>query len=90
MLRGEGRLMLSDINFGNDERKPRPQVKIIGGLVNRTQLMSRMSVLDKSLGTIHPGRNKVERAELRHRISEDYHQSKVNIWLAFFLVFIIF
>ena len=55
--------------------------------VNRTQLTSRMSVLDKSLATILPGRNKVERAELRQRITEPYtqSQSKVNIWFAFFL-----
>merc|ERR1711874_954830 len=44
----------------------------------RTQLMSMMSVLDKSLITIHPDRNKVESAELRQRITEAYHQSKVR------------
>merc|ERR1711956_6590 len=42
------------------------------------QLMSMMSVLDKSLATIHPDRNKVESAELRQRITEAYHQSKVR------------
>merc|ERR1712130_289326 len=44
----------------------------------RTQLMSMMSVLDKSLATIYPDRNKVESAELRQRITEAYHQSKVR------------
>merc|ERR1719491_1018982 len=40
--------------------------------------MSMMSVLDKSLSTIHPDRIKVETAELRTRITEAYHQSKVR------------
>merc|ERR1719297_580658 len=44
----------------------------------RTQLMSMMCVLDKSLATIYPDRNKVESAELRQRITEAYHQSKVR------------
>merc|ERR1711976_435330 len=39
---------------------------------------SMMSVLDKSLATIHPDRNRVENAELRQRITEAYHQSKVR------------
>ena len=44
----------------------------------RTQLMTMMSVLEKSLVTIHPDRNKIENAELRQRIVDAYHQSKVS------------
>ena len=49
-------------------------VRLRGLIMHReqvcTQLMSMMSVLDKSLATIHPDRNKVESAELRKRITE--------------------
>jgi len=38
-----------------------------------------MSVLDNSLATSHPDRNKVEIAELRQRISEPYPQSQSKI-----------
>ena len=47
------------------------------------QLMSMMSVPDKSLVTIHPDRNKVENAELRQRITEADNkktiEKKVNL-----------
>merc|ERR1712109_354215 len=33
---------------------------------------------DKSLATIHPDRNRVENAELKTKITEAYHQSKVR------------
>merc|ERR1712123_36589 len=73
------------INFGTDlseaQRTDLPEGPHIQSMPSeqvRTQLMSMMSVLDKSLATIHPDRNKVESAELRQRITEAYHQSKVR------------
>ena len=44
----------------------------------RTQLMSMMFVLNKSLDTIHPDRLAIETAELKTKITEAYHQSKVR------------
>ena len=40
--------------------------------------MSMMTVLDKSVAIICPDRNKEETEELRKRITEVYHQSKVS------------
>merc|ERR1719402_735908 len=37
-----------------------------------------MGVLDKSLATIHPDRTQIETAELRQRITDAYHSSKVR------------
>ena len=45
----------------------------------RTQLMSMMSVLDKSITIISPDRNKKEIGDLRTRIIEAYHTTKVRI-----------
>jgi len=73
------------IHFGTDlsesQRTDMPEGPHIQAMPSeqvRTQLMSMMSVLDKSLSTIHPDRIKVETAELRTRITEAYHQSKVR------------
>ena len=44
----------------------------------RTQLMSMMFVLNKSLDTIHPDRLAIETSELKTKITEAYHQSKVR------------
>merc|ERR1711915_297064 len=44
----------------------------------RTQLMTMMSVLDKSVTIIAPGRNKQEVGELRNKITDAYHQSKTR------------
>merc|ERR1711892_739802 len=73
------------VHFGTDlseaQRTDLPEGPHIQSMPSeqvRTQLMSMMSVLDKSLATIHPDRNKVESAELRQRITEAYHQSKVR------------
>merc|ERR1712212_664872 len=73
------------VHFGTDlseaQRTDLPEGPHIQSMPSeqvRTQLMSMMSVLDKSLATIHPDRNKVENAELRQRITEAYHQSKVR------------
>ena len=44
----------------------------------RTQLMSMMTVLDKSVAIISPDRNKEETEEWGKRITEVYHQSKVS------------
>merc|ERR1719495_2200581 len=45
----------------------------------RTQLMSMMSVLDKSLTIICPDRNVRETGELRQRITRAYHESKDRV-----------
>jgi len=45
----------------------------------RTQLMSMMSVLDKSLTIICPDRNIREAGELRQRITRAYHESKDRV-----------
>lgn len=73
------------VHFGTDlseaQRTDLPEGPHIQSMPSeqvRTQLMSMMSVLDKSLATIHPDRNRVENAELRQRITEAYHQSKVR------------
>merc|ERR1712128_248997 len=73
------------VHFGTDlseaQRTDLPEGPHIQSMPSeqvRTQLMSMMSVLDKTLATIHPDRNKVESAELRQRITEAYHQSKVR------------
>merc|ERR1712130_60501 len=73
------------VHFGTDlseaQRTDLPEGPHIQSMPSeqvRTQLMSMMSVLDKSLATIYPDRNKVESAELRQRITEAYHQSKVR------------
>merc|ERR1719339_529982 len=44
----------------------------------RTQLMSMFNVLNKSLDTINPDRLQIETAELKTKITEAYHQSKVR------------
>jgi len=44
----------------------------------RTQLMRMLEVLDKCTKTIHPDQTKIENLELRQRIVEAYHQSKVR------------
>merc|ERR1712002_112439 len=73
------------VHFGTDlseaQRTDLPEGPHIQSMPSeqvRTQLMSMMCVLDKSLATIHPDRNKVANAELRQRITEAYHQSKVR------------
>merc|ERR1712240_395439 len=73
------------VHFGTDlseaQRTDLPEGPHIQSMPSeqvRTQLMSMMSVLDKSLASIYPDRNKVESAELRQRITEAYHQSKVR------------
>jgi len=73
------------VHFGTDLSEAQrtdiaegPHIQSMPSEQVRTQLMSMMSVLDKSLATIHPDRNKVENAELRQRITEAYHQSKVR------------
>merc|ERR1719351_711677 len=75
----------SSVHFGTDlaesqkaEVAEGPHVQAMPSEQVRTQLMSMMSVLDKSLATIYPERNKVESSELRQRITEAYHQSKVR------------
>merc|ERR1712013_562654 len=72
------------VHFGTDlseaQRTDLPEGPHIQSMPSeqvRTQLMSMMSVLDKSLATIHPDRNKVENAELRQRITEALY----NFWL---------
>jgi len=44
----------------------------------RTQLMRMLEVLDTCTKTIHPDQTKIENLELRQRIVEAYHQSKVR------------
>ena len=41
--------------------------------------MTMMSVLDKSVTIICPDRNKQEVGELRNKITDAYHQSKVSL-----------
>merc|ERR1719427_2330393 len=73
------------VNFGTDLSEAQrtdltegPNIQAMPSEQVRTQLMTMMSVLEKSLVTIHPDRNKIENAELRQRIVDAYHQSKVR------------
>merc|ERR1711962_1056416 len=73
------------VHFGTDlaesqkaEVQEGPHIQAMPSEQGRTQLMSMMSVLNKSLDTIHPDRMQIETAELRTKITEAYHQSKVR------------
>merc|ERR1711962_1582872 len=73
------------VHFGTDlaesqkaEVQEGPHIQAMPSEQVRTQLMSMMSVLNKSLDTIHPDRMQIETAELRTKITEAYHQSKVR------------
>merc|ERR1712059_148628 len=74
------------VHFGTDLSESQrtdlpegPHIQAMPSEQVRTQLMSMMSVLDKSLSTIYPERAKLETADLRTRITEAYHQSKVRV-----------
>merc|ERR1719325_178097 len=71
------------IHFGTDlseaQRTELPEGPTIQSMPSeqvRTQLMSMMKVLDKSLTIICPDRNKKEVGDLRTRITEAYHTTK--------------
>merc|ERR1719461_2132424 len=71
------------VHFGTDlseaQRTELPEGPTIQSMPSeqvRTQLMSMMSVLDKSLTIICPDRNKKEMGDLRVKITESYHQCK--------------
>merc|ERR1711962_1194597 len=73
------------VHFGTDlaesqkaEVQEGPHIQAMPSEQVWTQLMSMMSVLNKSLDTIHPDRMQIETAELRTKITEAYHQSKVR------------
>merc|ERR1719370_1809519 len=73
------------VHFGTDlaesqkaEVQEGPHIQAMPSEQVRTQLISMMSVLNKSLDTIHPDRMQIETAELRTKITEAYHQSKVR------------
>merc|ERR1719347_1361015 len=74
----------SAVNFGTDltecqrtEMPEGPHIQAMPSEQVRTQLMSMMKVLDKGLSTIYPDRAMLETAELRTKITEAYHQTKV-------------
>merc|ERR1719481_148947 len=74
----------SAVHFGTDltecqrtEMPEGPHIQAMPSEQVRTQLMSMMKVLDKGLSTIYPDRAKLETAELRTKITEAYHQTKV-------------
>lgn len=60
------------------EVKEGPHVQAMPSEQVRTQLMTMYAVLTKSLDTIHPDRLQLETGELKTRITEAYHQSKVR------------
>jgi len=71
--------------FGTDltesqrtDLKEGPHLQAMPSEQVRTQLMSMLAVLDKCTKTIHPDQTKIENLELRQRIVEAYHQSKVR------------
>merc|ERR1712002_817075 len=73
------------VHFGTDLSEAQrtdlpegPHIQAMPSEQVRTQLMSMMSVLNKSLDTIHPDRLQLETQELRTKITEAYHQSKVR------------
>merc|ERR1719188_1802854 len=75
----------SSVHFGTDlaesqkaEVAEGPHVQAMPSEQVRTQLMSMFNVLHKSLDTITPDRLQIETAELKTKITEAYHQSKVR------------
>merc|ERR1719188_2338353 len=71
------------VHFGTDlseaQRTELPEGPTIQNMPSeqvRTQLMSMMAVLDKSLMIICPDRNKNEVGDLRQRITRTYHETK--------------
>merc|ERR1712106_309168 len=75
----------SAVQFGTDltecqrtELPEGPHIQAMPSEQVRAQLMSMMKVLSKSLATIYPERQKIETTELRTKITEAYHQSKVR------------
>jgi len=75
----------SSVHFGTDlaesqkaEVAEGPHVQAMPSEQVRTQLMSMFNVLHKSLDTINPDRLQIETAELKTKITEAYHQSKVR------------
>merc|ERR1712066_59210 len=71
------------VHFGTDlseaQRTELPEGPTIQSMPSeqvRTQLMSMMNVLDKSLTIICPDRNKKEVGDLRNKITEAYHTTK--------------
>ena len=75
----------SSVHFGTDlaesqkaEVAEGPHVQAMPSEQVRTQLMSMFNVLNKSLDTINPDRLQIETAELKTKITEAYHQSKVR------------
>merc|ERR1719342_3702 len=73
------------VHFGTDlseaqrtEISEGPTIQSMPSEQVRTQLMTMMSVLDKSVTIICPDRNKQEVGELRNKITDAYHQSKTR------------
>merc|ERR1712142_1113247 len=73
------------VHFGTDlseaqrtEISEGPTIQTMPSEQVRTQLMTMMSVLDKSVTIIAPDRNKQEVGELRNKITDAYHQSKTR------------
>merc|ERR1712126_93578 len=71
------------VHFGTDlseaQRTELPEGPTIQNMPSeqvRTQLMSMMAVLDKSLTIICPDRNRTEIGDLRQRITRTYHETK--------------
>merc|ERR1712223_2311619 len=55
-----------------------PHVQAMPSEQVRTQLINMFNVMGKSLDTINPDRLQIETAELKTKITEAYHQSKVR------------
>merc|ERR1719278_1799909 len=75
----------SSVHFGTDlaesqkaEVAEGPHVQAMPSEQVRTQLINMFNVLNKSLDTINPDRLQIETAELKTKITEAYHQSKVR------------
>merc|ERR1719278_1904598 len=75
----------SSVHFGTDlaesqkaEVAEGPHVQAMPSEQVRTQLISMFNVLNKSLDTINPDRLQIETAEVKTKITEAYHQSKVR------------
>merc|ERR1719357_1710353 len=73
------------VHFGTDlseaQRTDLPEGPHIQSMPSeqvRTQLINMFNVLNKSLDTINPDRLQIETAELKTKITEAYHQSKVR------------
>merc|ERR1719334_3057958 len=73
------------IRFGTDLSEAQrtdlpegPHVQSMPSEEIRTQLMRMMVSLDGAMNTIYPDRNLIENAELRKRIVEGYHSSKIR------------